>query len=195
MPQSSSDSGVWTDEDLSLLAASARIQSSSGRLSCLAALGLGKSCVKVYTKLSELGLLQKYKLEPQETSTLTTTTTTTTMTVISTAITTAVAEQSRPSSSSRQSRSMSIESSTAPQNKSQSHVHMHKKRKTGYTAKSSKKEYKADYPADCSLSADNEKRSNFRPCEHSGPCTRGCPCVDDQVHCEKSCCCPPVFPF
>ena len=97
---------------------------------------------------------------------------------------------------------MSIESQTtttaatttaAAQQKSH-HVHVHKKRKTAYSTKSSKREAKLEYPADCNLSADNEKRSKFTPCDHEGPCGRGCPCVDDQVHCEKACACPLVRP-
>lgn len=51
-----------------------------------------------------------------------------------------------------------------------------------------------EYPADCALSADNEKRSKFTPCDHEGPCGAGCPCVEDQVHCEKACACPIVHP-
>ena len=110
-------------------------------------------------------------------------------------VTATMSEQSRPSSSSRQSRSMSIESSTTAQNKSQAHhVHVHKRRKTTYSSKSSKAASRTEYPADCNLSADNEKRSKFTPCDHEGPCGRGCPCVDDQVHCEKACACPPVSP-
>lgn len=91
---------------------------------------------------------------------------------------------------------MSIESSTTAQNKSQTqHVHAHKKRKTAFSSKSSKAASRTDYPADCNLSADNEKRSKFTPCDHKGPCGRDCSCVDDQVHCEKSCACPPVSPL
>jgi hypothetical protein len=117
-----------------------------------------------------------------------------------TTVTTTISEQSRPSSSSRQSRSMSIESSTTAQAKSQTQtqahaVHVHKKRKTGYSSKSSKTQSKTDYPADCSNSADSDKRSKFTPCDHEGPCGPTCTCVIDQVHCEKACACPAVFPL
>jgi hypothetical protein len=178
------DAGIWTEEEISLLEASVRIQGQIDRISCLAAVGLGKSCDKVYSRLLTKNLLP------------TPATTTATATTAATAAATAtISEQSRPSSSSRQSRSMSVESSTTAQNKSQIQpVHVHKKRKTAYSSKSSKKESRTDYPADCNLSADNEKRSKFTPCDHQGPCGRGCPCVDDQVHCEKQCACPPVLP-
>src|SRR5271170_6208999 len=124
-----------------------------------------------------------------------TTTTTTTTTTVTTTVTTTISEQSRPSSSSRHSRSMSVESSTTKtQTQAQQPVHAHKKRKTAYGSKSSKKESRMEYPADCALSADNEKRSKFTPCDHEGPCGVGCPCVEDQVHCEKACACPLVRP-
>src|SRR5579859_7810255 len=85
---------------------------------------------------------------------------------------------------------MSIESSTTAQ---KTHVHVHKKRKTAYgTTKNAKKDRRIEYPADCNLSADNEKRSKFTPCDHEGPCGPACICVDEQVHCEKACICPPV---
>jgi len=174
------DTGTWTDEDLSLLEACVRIQGRVERISCLAALGLGKRCDKVYAKLAQKDLLPLPL----------TTTTTTTMTTVTT-VTTTVSEQSRPSSSSRQSRSNSIDSSTTAQKS----VHAQKKRKTGHSnSKGSKKEGKWEYPADCNLSADNEKRGRFSPCDHEGPCGPDCSCVQDQVHCEKACACPPV-PF
>ncbi len=197
-----SDPGVWTDEEISLLEACVRIQGKIGRISCLAAIGLGKPCDKVFPLFSPITKYQVYSklssknLLPQPAITTTTTTTTTTSTTtVTTTLTATVSEQSRPSSSSRQSRSMSIESSTTAQNKSQTqHVHVHKKRKTAYSSKSSKAASRTEYPADCNLSADNEKRSKFSPCDHEGPCGRGCPCVNDQVHCEKACACPAVPP-
>lgn len=180
-----SDSGIWTEEEISLLEACIRIQGQLDRISCLAAVGLGKSCDKVYSKLLTKNLLPIPAI----------TTTTVTSTAPAAAAAATISEQSRPSSSSRQSRSMSIESSTTGQNKSQTQpVHVHKKRKMAYSSKSSKKESRTEYPADCNLSADNEKRSKFAPCDHQGPCGRGCPCVEDQVHCEKQCACPPVPP-
>jgi hypothetical protein len=185
---SMTDLGPWTDEEMSLLETCVRIQGKSDRISCLAAIGLGKSCYKVplpTTKLIQVhATLLSKSLLPRSTRTTTTTTT------VTTTVTTTISEQSRPSSSSRQSRSMSIESSTTAQHKS--HVHVHKKRKTGYSSKSSKNQSKGDYPADCNLSADNEKRAKFTPCDHEGPCGRGCPCVEGQVHCEKACACPAV---
>src|SRR5271154_2491975 len=130
------DSGIWTDEEISLLEACIRIQGQIDRISCLAADGLGKSCDKVYSRL-----LTKNLLPTPATTTTTTTTATAAATAATAAATTTISEQSRPSSSSRQSRSMSIESSTTAQNKSQTQpVHVHKKRKTAYSSKSSKKE-------------------------------------------------------
>jgi len=127
-----------------------------------------------------------------------------------------VSELERPPSSSRQSRSISTETETKTMQTTQaqqgttaatattaaaaatsttSHVqHAHKKRKTAFSNKSSKSQSKMDYPSDCNLSADNEKRGRFLPCDHAGPCGPSCSCVDEQVHCEKACGCPLVSP-
>jgi len=48
------DVGVWNEEELSLLEACVRIQGQSGRVSCLAAVGLGKSCTQVVQLLPPL---------------------------------------------------------------------------------------------------------------------------------------------
>jgi hypothetical protein len=170
------DHCTWTEEDLSLLQAAVRIQGKSDRISCLAALGLGKPCDKVHAKL----ISGRYLTRQLSTTDL------------ASAAIAAVSEPSRPSSLSPQPRSVSIESSITAQQKTQTQ-HVHKKRKTQF--KSAKNGTKNDYPSDCNLSADNEKRSKFSPCDHEGPCGQDCSCVDDQVHCEKACNCPPVCPL
>jgi len=128
---------------------------------------------------------------------------TTPATVPSTTTTQPISEPERPPSSSRQS-STDTEAKTLQTTQAQqgttaagttSHVqHAHKKRKTAFSTKSSKSQSKTDYPSDCNLSADNEKRGRFLPCDHAGPCGPSCSCVDEQVHCEKACGCPLVTP-
>lgn len=196
MEHTPNDPGLWTEEELSLLEAAVRIQGSNNRVSCLAAVGLGKPCVKVLlTYIYVANTKVHAKIAAKKLLPASATTTTTTTTTATTTITTTISEQSRPSSSSRHSRSMSVESSTTKNQTQAQHVHVHKKRKTAFGSKSSKKESRMEYPADCALSADNEKRSKFTPCDHEGPCGAGCPCVEDQVHCEKACACPLVrFP-
>jgi hypothetical protein len=139
-----------------------RIQGRVPRISCLVALGLRHPCDQI------LSLLHSKNLFPLPS-------------------TVSAPELSRPSSSSRHSRSGSVDSSTTLQKPAPP-----KKRKVNPMSKTAKKDTKTDYPADCALSAENEKRSKFAACDHTGPCTRGCPCVEGQVHCEKSCACAPV---
>ena len=54
--------------------------------------------------------------------------------------------------------------------------------------------YLPGYPADTDLSYVHEKRTDVRPCRHTGPCNSSCECVRTHVTCEKACACPPECP-